>query len=949
MAEYPLLKIKGEVYTDQIQRALYATDASMYQILPDMVAIPKDEEDVRVILEYARKNKIPVLPRGSATSLAGQTVNKGIVIDFTKYFNKIVSIHPEEKKAVVMPGVNRDQLNSVIAQYRLHFAPDPATSNRATFGGMIANNSSGTKSILYGKTSDHVISLKVMLTDGTVMILENKTETAYDTKSSENSKEGQIYKTFRELIFSHAADIEEKFPKVMRRVSGYALDEFIFDNEWNLAKLITGSEGTLATILEATVHLEPLPEYQNMVIIHYNDRHKGIDTVADIVKFGPAAVEVLDYNVIKQSKLNRITKKYHDSIITGEPDLVLTVEFYGHTKEEIDEKAKALLTYLQNIESAYTYPLYDDMSKINDALALRKDGLGLLMGRVEPRKPQAFIEDPAIPLEHLAEYVRKVTDICAVRGVEMVIYAHASVGVLHVRPFLNLTDAKDIELMKEISDECFHLVKEYKGSWSGEHGDGRNRGPRIREYFGEEVYNLFVKVKELFDPEYILNPGIIIDTPPMDQHLRYGSQYKDKTYNFLYHYRKDHSFNDIVHMCSGVGACRKTTGGTMCPSFRASLEEKDSTRGRANILRLAMSGQYGLNDLADKEVTEVLDLCLSCKACKTECPSNVDMAKLKSEVLQLQFDKHGVPFSKSLTRYAPYASRKFAGKIAGLINHVQQSKSFRWMLHHFAGIHKNRVLPDYARESLIQWSEKNNLFKSEQKVVFFADTYLNNHQPEVGIKAVKLLNSCGFEVLITNPGCCQRPLISNGHLKEAKKQGSITAARLLPYLEKNIPVLTFEPSCHSALTDDLPDLIDDEITGNLMAKNIKTVEVFLAEEHKAGRLKGQFVVKESHLIIHGHCHQKAGYGTNATKYLLQNSGVNFKELNTGCCGMAGAFGYEKNHYDISLKIAEESLGPGLDTHLDSVVVAHGFSCKHQIADIRNRKVNHVVELLEYKI
>ena len=490
--KYPKLEIKGEVYEDHLHLALYATDASMYQIQPDLVVVPKDEEDVQKIMAYAVEHKLPVLARGSATSLAGQTVNRGIVIDFTKYFNQIISVEPEKLRAVVMPGVNRDQLNAAVSKYKLHFAPDPATSNRATFGGMIANNSSGTKSILYGKTIDHVISLKVMLTDGSVLVLENCDEAAYERKCLQNTKEGEIYRTFRNYIFSHSKQIEEAFPKVMRRVSGYALDEFIYQNDWNLAKLITGSEGTLAIILEAIIHLEPLPQYQNMVVIHYNDRHKGIDTVADIVKFGPAAVEVLDYNVIQLSKLNKITKEYHDSIIIGEPDLVLTVEFYGQTKEEIDAKAEGLMKYLSNAESVYAFPLHNDMAKINDALALRKDGLGLLMGKAEPRKPQAFIEDPAIPLEHLSEYVRKVTDICAVRGVEMVIYAHASVGVLHIRPFLDLSDARDIQLMKQISDECFELVKAYKGSWSGEHGDGRNRGPRIRDYFGDEIYDLFL-------------------------------------------------------------------------------------------------------------------------------------------------------------------------------------------------------------------------------------------------------------------------------------------------------------------------------------------------------------------------------------------------------------------------------------------------------------------------
>jgi FAD/FMN-containing dehydrogenase/Fe-S oxidoreductase len=944
---YPLLNIKGEVHYDKTSLALYATDASMYQMLPNMVVIPKDEDDLLKIVDYARTNNLTILPRGSATSLAGQTVNSGIVIDFTKNFNKIVNIDLDKKQATVMPGVTRDQLNVEIAKHNLHFAPDPATSNRCTFGGMIANNSSGTKSILYGKTIDHVIQLKIMLSDGTILILKDEDAESYNAICQQNDREGEIYRNFRDLIFKNSSEIEHTYPKVMRRVCGYALDEFILTARWNLAKVITGSEGTLALILEATVNLEPLPQYQNMMVIHYDNRHKGIDTVAEIVKFGPAAVEVLDYNVLTQSKLNAITKKYHDSLIIGEPDIVLTVEFYGQTHEEIDQKANSLKDYLTTVSSAYAYPLYYEKNKINDGLNLRKDGLGLLMGKADARKPQAFIEDPAIPLEHLSEYVRKVTKFCEDRGVEMVIYAHASVGVLHIRPFLDLTDPKDIKLMKEISDECFTLVKKYKGSWSGEHGDGRNRGHRIKDYYGETIYGLFKQIKTLFDPFLMLNPNIIIDTPPMDQNLRYGPTYKDQEFEFAYHYRKDHSFKDLVHMCSGVGACRKTIGGTMCPSYRATLDEKDSTRGRANILRLAMSRQYGFSDLASKEVLEVMDLCLSCKACKTECPSNVDMAKLKSEVLQIKYETRGMNMSERLPKYAPILSRTFSGVLAHFVNFIQHTSLFRLLSHHLFNVHKQRILPDYSHQTFVHWAKANNNFTSKNKVVIFIDTYLNNHQPEVGIKAVKLLNDCGYEVILKDLGCCQRPLISNGHLHKAKKEGSTTSENLRFYLDQNIPILTFEPSCHTALTDDLPDLIDDAVLGQKMYSQIKTIEVFLAEEYKSGRLKGSFTCKVSSLAIHGHCHQKASYGTDATKYLLGLTNTNFTELNTGCCGMAGSFGYEKKHFDLSKKIAQSALIPGIDANPDAIIVAHGFSCKHQIADFRGKETKHVVEVLDF--
>jgi FAD/FMN-containing dehydrogenase/Fe-S oxidoreductase len=939
------LRIKGEVYNDMTSRALYATDASMYQILPKIIAIPKDEEDVADIFRFCIENQISILPRGSATSLAGQTVNEGLVIDFTKYFDQVLQIDPDEQFAIVQPGVTRDQLNAACKKYGLHFAPDPATSSRATIGGMIANNSSGTKSILYGKTSDHVISTRVMAGDGFVLEFEDLDENGIQSKCDLDNSEGDIYRRFRSLIFVNANEIEKRFPKVMRRVSGYALDSFHSTNTWNLSKIICGSEGSLGIILEAKVKLTPLPKVQNMVIIHYNDREKGIDTVAKIVTFGPAAVEVLDYNVLQQSKVNAITKRYHDSIIEGDPDLVLTVEFYGQSQGEIDTKAKELVKYLQTIPNAYSYPIHTDMSKINDALSLRKDGLGLLMGRVEPRKPQAFVEDAAIPLQNLASYVKDMTKLCKDKGVEMVIYAHASVGVLHIRPMLDLTDPMDINLMKDISDESFDLVVKYGGSFSGEHGDGRNRGHRIKDFFGEQIYSAFKNVKSIFDPHSIFNPNIIIDTPSMDHNLRYGAQYKDKKYNFVYKYRKDGSFSDLVHMCSGVGECRKMSGGTMCPSFRATREEVDSTRGRANALRMAMSGQHQFDDLTDQKVLDTLDLCLSCKACKTECPSNVDMSKLKSEVLQLKYLKQGISIQERLPSWAPTMSRLFSGRLAFLVNFLQKTFLFRFMQNQFLSIHRDRILPSYASESLVSLAKKTNDFKSDKKVLLFADTYINYHQPEVGLATIKLLNKLKYEVIIEDLGCCQRPLISNGHLIAAKDKGAKTVSKLRRYLEQGIPILTVEPSCHTALLDDLPDLLENEEDSKMMSKQVITVEDFMMKVVKEDQVK--IVPKQNKpLIVHGHCHLKSNSGLVASQFLLKAAGADFKILDTGCCGMAGAFGYEKNHYELSKKIAYSSLIPQIETNPDAIVVANGYSCKHQIKDFATRETKHIVEVID---
>ncbi|MBK8388571.1 MAG: FAD-binding protein [Saprospiraceae bacterium] len=942
------LKIKGEVYSDTLTRALYATDASMYQIYPDIVVVPKDEEDLAIICQYARNHKLPILPRGSATSLAGQTVNRGIVIDFTKYFNNVLEYNATEGTAVVQPGVTRDQLNLIVAKDNWHYAPDPATSNRATFGGMIANNSSGTKSILYGKTSDYVISLRVMLLDGSILTLTDCDPEIFENKCNQNDTEGALYRKIRAIIFANAEEIKERYPTVMRRVTGYALDAFQNNKPWNLSKLITGSEGTLALILDAKIGLVSLPKYQNLAVAHFEDRNKGIQAVKQIVSFGPAAVEVLDDNVLEQSKSNAITKKYHDNLIKGDPALVLTVEFYGESLEEITTKAKQLTDYLENYPTAYHCPVFYDKASINDALNLRKDGLGILMGKVADKKPQAFVEDSAIPLEHLAEYIETVEQICKEQETELVIYAHASVGVLHIRPILDVTKANDIEKMKYISDQCFQLVKKFKGSWSGEHGDGRNRGPRIKDFFGDQIYEALRQVKNAFDPEHLLNPNIIIDTPPMDQHLRYGPTYADQKQSFVFHYRKDHSFEDLVHMCSGVGACRKTVGGTMCPSFRATGAEKDSTRGRANTLRLAMSGQMNFKDLSHPDVKEVMDLCLSCKACKSECPSNVDMAKLKSEVLQISYDTHGSSLAERLPKYAPTIAKWSSGLLAPIVNKIQQTNFFKNILSNYGGIHSQRNLPTYSNQKLTAWYHQQEKFQSDQKVVLFADTYINHHEIQLGKHAIQLLNDCGYEVILAEVGCCQRPLISNGFLKEAKVAGTKTAQGLEEYLKAGIPILVLEPSCFSALSEDLPDLMDDAELAKLMNQGVFQMEDFLTQQWVAGKLDGEFTpMNDTAVVIHGHCHQKALQGMTAIEHLLNLASIPYEILDTGCCGMAGAFGYEKNHYEISVKIANESLVPALKRKPEAEVVANGFSCRHQIQDLAHRSSKHIIEQIKF--
>lgn len=939
----------SEIKTDDLTLGLYATDASLYQLQPLTVAIPHNESDLIKIVKLSDKYNIPVMPRGSATSLAGQTTNHALIIDFTKYFDKILDINAQKRYAIVHPGVVRDQLNAAVKDFGLHFAPDPATTSRATIGGMIANNSSGTKSIKYGKTIDHVLGLKVLLMDGTILEMSELSAEAYEAKCQQSDREGEIYRSFRKIIFENTTAIETAYPKVMRRVNGYPLDEYILTDRWNLAKIFAGSEGSLGIILEAKINLEPIPKYKAAFTVHYDDRMRAIREVHQMIAYDPAAIEMLDFNVFEQSVKNNMTKSLHHRLIIGAPQATLSVEFFCLSQDELDQRITDFSHWLKKNSTAYAYPILRTAAELDDSWALRKNGLGLIMGDPSGRKPIPFIEDQAIPLEHLADYIQDVLDLCNNYKVETILYAHASVGVLHVRPALDMTVQSDIDLMKTISDEVFHLVKKYKGAWSGEHGDGRNRGHRLRDFFGEEVYQCLKDVKTIFDPKYLLNPGIIIDVPPMDQHLRYGAGYKDNKYNFVYKYRKDHSFEALVHNCSGVGACRNHIGGTMCPSFKGTSDEDASTRGRANALRLAISGQLGFEGLTDPKVLETLDFCLSCKACKSECPSNVDMAKLKSEVLQKKYDEGKITWREKAISANVNMVSKLAGWKAPFVNFVQGTSIFKYAAEKILKVDRRRTLPSYANQSLDLWYKNNYTSKgSKNKVALFADTYINFHEPQVGKAAIKLLQDCGYEVLLASVGCCQRPRISNGFLNDAKKDGTQVAEKLMPYISQGMKVVVCEPSCTSALIDDLPDLIEDIKLSESLQSNVLAIDVFLANELASGNLKGRFVAKSQDILLHGHCHQKASFGTSGMKSIYQSTAANCHEPDSGCCGMAGSFGYEAEHYDVSKKISELVLIPAIiKTDKNTLVVANGFSCRHQIHDFAGRKAVHWVESMDF--
>jgi len=953
-------KVRGEVHADPVSRGMHATDASHYQIMPACVVVPRDEDDVIAAVGIAAKHQIPITARGGGTSLAGQTFGPGMVLDCSKHMNKVLEVNADEHWARVQPGVVRDSLNAQLKEHGLHFAPDPATSSRATVGGMIGNNSSGTRSIIYGKTIDHVLSMKVLLPDGTVLTLDACDTDRWSDKSAGKGREADLYRGVGEVIRANRDEIQSRFPKTMRRVSGYNLDAFTCgaspevgpgEEPWNLCHLIVGSEGTLAVLLEATVKLVANPKATAVCIVHFDDLIESLEHVPGMLEHSPSTIELLDDTIIVEARRNPSSAHLAD-FFEGEPKAVQIVEFMGGTPEQVGERVEAFAKTMKDNHVGYAHVVRTDSKQIENIWELRKLGVGLASNIKGSSKPLDFVDDAAIPVEHLAEYIRRLIEVCERYEVPISICAHASVGVLHPKPLLDLHKPKDVEKMHAIADAAFEMVKEYGGSWCGEHGDGLVRGEYIERFFGEQIYGAFKQIKGLFDPDNLLNPGKIIDPPPMTENLRYGTagyQQRVAEVPANYHYRDQGGFALAVEQCNGLGACRKTGSGTMCPSYMATRDEEDVTRGRANALRLAMSGQLGPDALAGDRIGEVLDLCLSCKACKSECPNAVDMAKLKSDVLQMRHDRHGVPFGTRLIAGSRDMARRFAGPLAPLFNGVQSLAIFKAVLEKVAGVDRRRSLPKLSRtrfSTLLNERPQSEAW-FDRRIVLFDDTYVNFYEPNIGVAAVDLLEGLGYDVIIAKAGCCQRPRLSKGMLKDAKYYGTRTLKKLDVYAQQGLSILTLEPSCASALTDDLPDLIDDEELGQRVAGQVMMIDQFLAREFDAGRLKGELVCDSAEVLVHGHCHQKALFGTGDMNRLLRQAGAKVDEVDSGCCGMAGSFGYE--HHDLSMTIAQQRLLPAVRAMDDSAtLIACGFSCRHQVKDGCGVKAKHFVEVVHVK-
>ena len=972
-------RVSGEVRFDPFSRVLYSTDASIYQMEPVGVVIPRSVEDVLAVVEVARDNGMPVLPRAGGTSLAGQTVNHAIVIDFSKNLNQVLEVNPGEHWARVQPGIILDQLNREVAAHNLQYAPDPTTANRACVGGGIGNNSCGAHSVIYGKTLDHVQELQVVLADASQAHFRQLTNQQLEAKLSGTGLESDIYRGVRRIAGPGGvgvSEIQARYPKIPRRVSGYNLDEFLTDDSFNLSRMAVGSEGTLCVMTEAKVNLVTKPTMTGLSVLHFVDIVRAAEATKEVLKHEPSSIEVMDKILLDRSR-ESLGHSQSLSFIEGDPGALLAVEFYGESEAELESKMNALKEDMAHRRLSYACVNLLDRGDQATVWNVRKAGLGLLMSIHGDAKPLPFVEDTAVDPENLGEFVRRFDEIVRSHNTQAAYYGHASVGCLHIRPLVSLKDPHGIATMVAIGDEISDLVKEFGGSMSGEHGDGIVRGVWTEKMFGPQIYQLFRELKQTFDPQGILNPGKIIDCPPMTDNLRYGPDYETQSIPTRLDFSLDNDFAGAVEMCNGMGACRKLDG-TMCPSFMATRDEEHSTRGRANLLRAALSGLLPEGAITSQRLHDAMDLCLECKGCKAECDSGVDMAKLKSEFLAQYHKANGLPFRNRAFAHINRINR-LGSAFAPFSNWAARSPVGKLFSRAVLGVDHRRSMPPFARKTFSKWFEQRGkiplnppLLKGDERgisstskggdptlspltkgglqggkpVVLFNDTFMDYNYPQVGKAAVELLEAAGFQVTLANAQCCGRPMISKGLLDEAADHARYNVDLLHAYAGQGIPIVGCEPSCLLTFRDEYPELLRDE-KSRTVAAHTYLIDEFLVMLQNSGELNLELSDAARKVLFHGHCHQKSLVGTaSSLRALRLPPGYQVELVNSGCCGMAGSFGFEKEHYDISMKIGEQALFPAVRAkEPDWEIAVMGVSCRQQIEHGTGRRTRHLVEVL----
>lgn len=953
--------VRGEVRFGRHDRMLYATDASIYQVEPIGVVVLADIADAVTVIRFAAERKLPILPRGGGTALAGQTVNRAIVIDFSRHCRSILEVDRERRWARVEPGVVLEQLNRSLAPAGLMFGPDVATATHATIGGMIGNNSAGAHSIVFGRTVENLLGVTALLADGTELVFEEGT-------AVRDSRVAEISNQVAEIVLSIADQIERRFPKTVRHVDGYNLDIILKQirasspgtlDRLNLAHLICGSEGTLAVVTEATLKLVDAPKARALGIVAFVGVDDALSHLTAILRTAPAAVELVDDMVIAMARENTEYRRYVDLLPVpphGDIGAVLYVEYFGTDRAALEAK----FDQLQQCAQGYRLERYFEPGPMAQAWKLRKAGEPLLHAIPGARKPVTFIEDTAVSPERLAEFVREFRAIVSKHGTRAAYYAHASVGCLHIRPLVSLTDPRDREVMRAIAEEVTDLVRRYGGALSGEHGDGRVRSPLLERFYGREICDAFRRIKAIFDPHNRLNPGIITEPEGMTDHLRVQPAreiVRVPDVETFFRYDREHGFDEAVQACNGAGVCRKTLGGTMCPSYRGTLDERHATRGRGNALRLAITGQFSPDGRTpawdDPDTIRTLDLCLSCKACKTECPSNVDIAKLKAEYTAQRYASTGrIPWTARLFGNVRMLNR-IGSACHPIANAVARLGMVRSINERMLGIDRRRTLPPFA-PSLYRWFQRRrqtSVPDNRPVVILLPDCFSVYNEPQIGHAAVAVLEAFGYRVVLPRLGCCGRAMISLGLLPQASGQCASTAADLIRQYDGSnaVAVVGIEPSCVSAIKDDWLDLkmnVDAEAL-RTVAQQTFLIEDFLEQRWDLHPVRPDISLEQQRgnvILLHGHCHQKALWGVDTSAQLLRRLfGQRVRIIDSGCCGMAGSFGYSRDHYDLSMKIGELTLMPAVRSEPDALVIAPGTSCRHQIHDATARHALHPIE------
>lgn len=927
----------AEVYFDQIHRTVYSVDASIYEIEPLGVVIPKTEADLIKIIQIARDHQIPLTPRGAATGITGGCIGSGLIIDLSKYFNHILEVNYDEQYAICEVGVVQDQLNQALSANGYRLGPDTSTGDRATLGGMMANNAAGSRSLLFGTMVDHVLEVTMLHFNGEMITYKDISKQEWEAKAQEKTLEGSIYREMLSLKQKYSEEIKNKFPAIPRIASGYNLKALLSDTSVNLSKLITGSEGTLGIVTKMKVRIAKKPQNLGLCILHFIDFDSGLKHLEKMLQFKPVALEMIDDKIIEAGKKSPSMRQKLDWLHEN-PKMILAVEFDGSSPAETQAKLETFSAQMKENGIGYAHTLLTDPTQMQHVWEIRKAGLGLLLSKRSYSRAIAFIEDVSVAPEKLSEFMREFQAYLAKHNKEAGVYGHAGPGCLHVRPYINLRDPNENALMKQMMLDVADMLLKMGGSLSGEHGDGIIRAWLTSKMFGSKLYQAFLELKKAFDPENLMNPGKILPNQDVLEHLRIDPTTPLKSFPTFLNFDKEGGFELSVDLCNGNGACRKKEG-VMCPSFQATGNEYDTTRARAQALRGYIHGKFPATNENEEEIFDVLDLCLQCKGCKTECPSQVDMAKLKSEFLYQYYKKRGAPLRSKIFGHIDKLSY-----LLSFLPDFSDNKFSKWILSKI-GISPHRNLPKPAKTTFSKVFKNYEQPNLDKQVVLFIDTFTEYYHPEIGLDSIKVLNALNYSVIVPKLSCCGRPLISKGLLSEAKDRACKLIDILYPLAEKKFPIIGLEPSCLLTIKFDFPDFFKENAKKiEMITPLCLTFDEFIHKHLDSLKL----TPSDKPVKLHGHCYAKTLVGDKISMEVLQHFQPSAMHISSGCCGMAGSFGYESEHYEISQKIANLKLFPAIKD-FEGDIIANGTSCRAQIEEGTNKKAIHLAQYLAKRL